>query len=194
MPFSTYLDGIRDECRELVIQLGRYFEYVSILGTDVRSTAYSADRKMSNARDNEGECGFVIKMHSGRSFYEYSCDDIKGDKKALAEKIVCAVKTDEALDDRRIKTAKISDEQMVRNCVRENDFDKYSDEYLLKVCKDISDKLCAKDKKVLNAVCAIQTHTVSKLFVTKNRELSQYYGWANGGQWCWREKAKVRPR
>ena len=182
MPFSTYLDGIRGDCRELVAQLGRHFEYVSILGTDVRSTAYNADRKMSNARDNEGECGFVIKMHSGRSFYEYSCDDISADKKALAEKITNAVKTDGALDGRRIKTAEISDEPMIKDFVRENDFDKYSDEYLLKVCKDISDKLCAKDEKVLNAICAIQTHTVSKLFVTKNRELSQYYGWANGGK------------
>ncbi len=180
MPFSTYLDGIREDCRALVDELGRYFGYVSILGTDVRSAAYSADRRMTGARDSEGECGFVIKMHSGRSFYEYSCDDVTGDKKALAEKIVNAVRIDPELDGRRIKTSVIKDEPMKKDFVRETDFSDYTDEYLLKVCKEISDKLCEKDEKVLNGICAIQTHTVSKLFITKNRELSQHYGWANG--------------
>ena len=36
------------------------------------------------------------------------------------------------------------------------------------------------DDKVLNAVAILQPLTVSKLFISKNRELSQYYGWVNG--------------
>ena len=76
MPFSNYLDSKRADCRELVEALGQYYDYVSILGTDVRATVYRADRKMSMVREGSGECGFVVKMHSGRSFYEYSCDSI----------------------------------------------------------------------------------------------------------------------
>ncbi len=182
MPFSTYLDSMRDDCKELVAQLSKSFEYVSILGTDVHAEAYRADRKMSSAQDGEGECGFVIKMHNGDSFYEYSCDDIKGDKKALAEKIVNSTKTDPELYERRVKTAPVSDTPMKKDFVRETDFDKYSDEYLLSLCKNVSKKLLEKDEKVLNAMVVIQPYTVSKLFITKNRELSQHYGWANGGK------------
>ena len=180
MPFSAYLDGVRKDCRELVAELGRGFDYVSVLATDVRETTYRADRRMSAVQDGEGECGFVIKMHDGRAFYEYSCDDISGDKKELAAKITAAVATDTALGERRISTAPVKDEPMVRDFVRENDFDDYNDEQLLGVCRDISSELIGKSDKVLNAIAMVRPYSVSKLFVTKNRELSQYYGWANG--------------
>ncbi len=180
MPFSTYLDGCRQDCRALVSELGKSFDYVSILGTDVRSAVYRADRKTSMACEGEGECGFVVKMHKGRSFYEYSCDDIRGDKKALAEKIINAVKISGELTDRQIKAEKVEDEPMKKDFVRETDFDDFTDEYLLGVCKKISEELCAKDEKVLNGFGMIMPYRVSKLFITKNRELSQHYGWANG--------------
>ncbi|MCR5694867.1 MAG: TldD/PmbA family protein [Clostridia bacterium] len=180
MPFSKYLDSMRNDCRMLVDELAKSFDYVSVLGTDVRSTVFRADKNMSAIRDDEGECGFVVKMHKGRSFYEYSCGDIGGSKKELAEKIIGSVKLAGELTDRQIKTAKISDVPMKRDFCRETDFDDFSDEYLLGVCKDISKELLAKDEKVLNAVGIVSPYTVSKLFVTKNRELSQHYGWANG--------------
>ena len=114
MPFSEYLDSMREDCRGLVAELGRYFDYVSILGTDVRATVYRADRKLSMVREGAGECGFVIKMHSGRSFYEYSCDSIEGDKKALAAKIAGSVKIAGELTERQIKTREVADTPMKR--------------------------------------------------------------------------------
>ena len=179
MPFSNYLDSKRADCRELVEALGQYYDYVSILGTDVRATVYRADRKMSMVREGSGECGFVVKMHSGRSFYEYSCDSIDGDKKALAAKIAGSVKVAAELTDRQIRTREVADLPMKQDFSRENDFADYTDSYLLGVCKQISDDLAAKDEKVLNAIGMVQPFTVSKLFVTKNRELAQYYGWVN---------------
>ena len=181
MPFSTYLNSMRADCKELVAELGKSFDYVSILGTDVHSAVYRADRKMSMACEDEGECGFVIKMHKGRAFFEYSCDDIKGDKKALAEKIINSVKISGELTERQIKAAEIEDEPMKKDFVRETDFDGFTDEYLLSVCKNISEELCKKDGKVINGFGLLMPYTVSKLFISKNRELSQHYGWANGG-------------
>ena len=180
MHFSSYLDSKRDECSELVKELGEYFDYVSILGTDVYASVYRADRRSSAARDGDGECGFVIKMQSGRSFFEYSLDDISGDKKALAAKIAASVKADPSLEARMIKTEALSDEPLVRNFIRESDFDSYDDKYLLERCKELSAELAALDGKVLNAIAVIQPYVVSKLFITKNRQLSQHYGWANG--------------
>ena len=156
MPFSEYLDSMREDCRGLVAELGRYFDYVSILGTDVRATVYRADRKLSMVREGAGECGFVIKMHSGRSFYEYSCDSIEGDKKALAAKIAGSVKIAGELTERQIKTREVADTPMKKDFSRENDFADYTDSFLLGVCKKISDDLAAKDEKVLNAIGMIQ--------------------------------------
>ena len=181
MPFSAYLDGKRADCAALVQALGRYFRFVSVLGTDVSATAIHVDRKSSSVREGRGECGFVVKMHDGRSFFEYSLDDISGDKEALAAKIAAAVQVDDSLKGRMISTAALADEPLRQDFARESDFADYSDAQLLDVCRELSQKLMEKDPEhVLNAVAMLQPYTVSKLFVSQNRELSQHYNWANG--------------
>ena len=180
MPFSAYLNGKRADCEALVAALGRHFQYVSVLGTDVSATVIRADRRSSAIQDGRGECGFVVKMHDGRSFFEYALDDISGDKEALAEKIIQAVQVDESLTGRMISAEALLDEPLTQDYARETDFDQYSDAQLLDVCKELSAELQQKDPHVLNGITAIQPYTVSKLFVTRNRQLSQHYGWANG--------------
>lgn len=180
MPFSTYLDGKWAECRALVAALGQRFPYVSVLGTDVRATAIRADKKSSSVQDGRGECGFVVKMHDGRSFFEYSVDDLSGDMNALAEKIETAVAIDPALRSHMIEAPLPQDEPLKKDFLRETDFSDYDEETMLNTCKALSQELLQKDEHVLNAFAIIQPFTVSKLFITKNRELSQHYGWANG--------------
>ena len=180
MPFSNYLNERRAACRALVAELGKAFSYVSILGTDVHSTAYRTDRRSSAIRDGEGECGFVLRLHNGRSFFEYSLDDPTGDPAALAEKIIGEIKTDPSLDSRMIETPLPTDEPLVRDFVRESDFENYTDKDVLSFCAGLRDELLAKDKRILNAVVIVQPYTASKLFISKNRELTQHYGWANG--------------
>ena len=180
LSFSTYLDEKRQDCRELVAALGKHFQYVSILGTDVSATVIRADRKMSMVQDGRGECGFVLKMHNGRSFIEYSLDDISGDKQALAERILRETQVESGLQSKMIEAPVPADEPMKQDFSRETDFAGYSEADLLNTCKSLSDTILARDEKVLNAIVMVQPYQVSKLFVSKNRELSQDYGWVNG--------------
>ena len=92
MPFSEFLDSRREACHALVRELSKTYSYVGILGADVKSTSVLANRKMTDISEgNLTECGFVVKMHDGRAFFEYSLDDVRGDAKALAEKIIASV-------------------------------------------------------------------------------------------------------
>lgn len=178
--FSKYLDAKREDCRKLVAELKKTFAYVSVLGTDVRSTVYRADKRVSSVRDGSGECGFVVKMNDGNSFYEYSFDDVSGDVKKLAAHIIKSVKVTPSLCSRSISAAAISDEPLKKDFSRNTDFDKYSDGQLLEKCKEFSGLLLKGDEKVVNGIAMINALSVSKLFVTENRELSQHYGWAYG--------------
>ena len=180
MPFSDYLEKRRADCKELVCRLREYFDYVSVLGTDVKETAYRADKRSSAAQDAGGECGFVVKMNSKKAFYEYSLDDISGDKKALAKRIAEEVSVTQSLSDRAINAAAIEDEPMKKDFCRETDFSDHDDEELLGFCRNISERIGKEDEKVLNAIGMIRTLSVSKIFVTENRELTQHYGWVNG--------------
>lgn len=179
MAFSEFLDGRRNAAKELVKELGESFSYVSVLGTDVRASLYTADFKSSNARDGAGECGFAVRMWNGRAYFEYSLDDISGDIRELAKKIVKEAVPSETLTDKEIKPDAPLDEPLVESFCRENDFDDYSDEERLEFCKKVRDMTKAKSGKVVNATGYLQPFTVSKLFISKNRELDQYYGWVN---------------
>ena len=180
MPFSAYLDTRRENCRALVNELAKTFSYVSILGTDVRSSIVNADKNTSLIREGSGECGFVVKMNNGRSFFEYSLSDISGDAKALAQKIVNAVAVSPALSEKMISVPAIKQEKTVKSFLRESDFDNYSDKELLDFCIKQKDTILAADDKILNAVVRLAPYTVSKLFVSTEKELDQHYGWVNG--------------
>ncbi len=180
MPFSEFLNSRRADCKALAAELAKHFSYVSILASDVKSTSVYANRMMSDIGEGSmSECGFVIKMHDGRAFFEYSLDDVTGDKEVLAKKILASLTLASSLSERQIEVPTPKDEPMVKSFSRECDFEKYTDEYLLDFAKNLRDKILAKDEKILNAIVAIQPFTVSKLFITGNRELDQFYSWAN---------------
>lgn len=180
MAFSKFLSLRRDDCKELVSELSKTFAYVSVLGSHVTSSRIAADRRSSSISEGGlSECGFVIKMHNGKAFYEYSLDDIKGDKTALAKKIISSLELDGELNDNTIKVALPSDEPMVKSFARESDCDKYSDAELLSFCEKMRDKALSLDSRILNAFISVSPFTVSKLFVTANRELDQSYSWVN---------------
>ena len=97
MAFSKFLDAKRQDCKALVAELKKTFAYVSVLGVDIKTTAIRVDRNTSSINPGFGtECGFVVKMHNGTVFCEYSLDDISGDIPALAAKIVASVAYDSA--------------------------------------------------------------------------------------------------
>ena len=180
MAFSNFLNERRAACRSLVAELRHRFSYVSILGTDVRATVFRTDRRSSAIRDGEGECGFVVRMHDGNAFFEYSLDDITGDPAALAERIIAAVSVDSSLKDRMISCSVPDDAPLKKDFERESDFSDYTDGDILSFCSRLRDEVLQRDKRFLNAIAVIQPFTVSKLFITENRELSQHYGWVNG--------------
>ena len=180
MKFSSFLDSRRESCRALVNELGKSFSYVGILGSDVKSSAIRVNRNTSDIGEGStSECGFVIKMHDGRAFFEYSIDDVTGDISALANKITEAIKVEESLTEKEISVNVPKDEPMVKSFSRECDFDNFSDEELLAKCTEIKDDILSRSDKLLNVIVAVMPFTVSKLFVSKNRELDQFYSWVN---------------
>ncbi len=180
MAFSEFIESRREDCRELIRVLGQHFSWVGILASDVRSTSVFANKMMSNISEGSmSECGFVIKLHNGKAFFEYSLDDISGDKEALAEKILASLEISQALTDRQITVPVPQDEAMLRSFSRECDFDSYTDEALLDFAKNLRDDILSRDEQILNATVAISPFTVSKLFMSKNRELDQFYSWVN---------------
>ena len=180
MAFSAYLSSVRQKAKQVVNGLLKHFKYVSLLATDNTGTAFMVDRNNSLVREGSGECGFVLKMHDGRAFYEYSFSDISAPVEQIVNTVLQSVKCTSGQLANQIECDIPSDEAHVESFLRESDFDNFSDESILQFCKDTVNAILEKDERVLNARVVIQPYTVSKLFISENRELDQHYGWANG--------------
>ena len=178
MAFSKFLDAKRQDCKTLVAELRKSFAYVSVLGVDIKTTGIRVDRNTSNiGPGRDTECGFVVKMHNGTVFHEYSLDDISGDIPALAKKIAASVACDYS---NTIAGATLPDEPLKQDFAREHDLTDYTEAQLLAFCKEQCNGLLAKSDKLLNAMVSIGLQEISKLFISENRELSQNYSWVNG--------------
>ncbi len=181
MSFSEFLAGRKDDSRRLVDLLCEKYEYACVLGADVKSTTVRADRNTSSIMPGrDTECGFVVKVHNGSSFFEYSCDDISADVAALAEKIARLADESFVMGLECVKAAPLPDEALERSFRRESDLEKYSEADRLDFCKKLAEETLATDENVLNAFAILMTLDVSKLFVSKNRTLDQHYVWVNG--------------
>ena len=179
---SEFLTSRMKDAKALCIELRKTFKYVSVLGTDVRVQSVMANR-MSTSIQDEGlgsECGFVVKMKNDNAFFEYSLDDILGDKEELAKKIISSLKIDKELEEKMIQTGDISDEPLEKSFIRESDLDSYSVSDKLEFVTKLKDLMLTKSENILNAVAVIQTLNVSKIFVTEHRTLDQNYTWVNG--------------
>lgn len=179
MSFSSFLNSKRQIIKELIKELNKEFLYVSVLGVDSKTTSISANKKSSNIND-DSEIGFVIKMTNYKGFYEYSIDDISDDVKSLANKIIDNVKIDESLKNNLSDTKLNRDEKLIKSFERKSDYNEYSEAYLLDYCTDLKNQLLNKSDKLVNAYVSIQVLSVSKLFISNDKELDQTYAWING--------------
>lgn len=181
MPFSEFLNGKRSYLKQLVAELGKSFKYVSVLGTDVKSKVVGVDKNVSRIQESKlSECGFVVKMHNGTNFCEYSFDSVELPPEQLAQKILKSVVLTETLQQKSISCSVPEDPQLVKSFVRLSDFENFSDESVLEQLTSVRDSLLASDKKILNAYVGVSFYSVNKLFISRNRELDQHYGWCNG--------------
>ncbi len=178
MIFSEFLNSKREDCRKLVQALSSKYDYVSILGSDVRSRALNVDRNASNIGEGSlSECGFVVKLHNGSAFLEYSLDDVGGDADALAERICAALQMPAGATP--VKVPVPADPVMKESFARESDDDRVSDGEILDFIRTMRDRALEKESRLVNCMVGASSFTVSKLFISKNRELDQVYSWVN---------------
>ena len=181
MAFSEYLASRRSDARALVTELKKTYDYVSVLGVDVKARSVSANTKLTNISSGmDTECGFVVKVAGDGVFYEYSLDDIRGELSALVDEIHKSFRFSRALKAQPVGVHDLHDEPLVRSFCRPGDLAEYTDQQLLDYCRNLRDQVQARSENLRNVSVGIYTMETSKLFLSENRELDQNYTWVNG--------------
>ena len=181
MRFSEFLNSRRTAAKSLVSVLREEFDYVSILGADIRARSIQADKNTTGiSTGQDTECGFVVKMIGGGVFFEYSLDDIAGDTAELASTIREAFTIHKSLSANTVGAVQLPDEPLIQSFSREDDLGDYTEQELLDFCIRQRDTLLGMHDDIVNAFVYLSSLEVSKLFISPNRELDQHYVWING--------------
>ncbi len=177
--YSIYLKSRQELCKELVQRLLKRYEYASLLGKHIEGKTYRVTTFGTSISDTrEQQCGFVVKIYNGTSFSEYSFSDITNDNiDSLEKDIVEKTKLSVGLKADQLNLRPISDEPLVKDFVREDGGKTYiSDEIIAELTK-VKDYMHSLSDKVVQAAAGCDSYTVSSLFISKNRELTQTYPW-----------------
>ncbi|MEE3436715.1 MAG: TldD/PmbA family protein [Lachnospiraceae bacterium] len=188
-PFSPYLTGIAPAMKRIVALLGEEYDYVSILSTDSSGFRMSVGQRavaVANATMTT-ERGNVIRVMKDGLVSEYAFNTFDPEHPEItAREAVRAL-------DAQIEVLKITG-----SCVYETEllgdeplviFEEFETETLPETCDqealireltEISNLAMEKGEGLIDARLNAQSTHISKMFLTKNRDLRQSYVYSEG--------------
>ncbi|MBQ7647191.1 MAG: TldD/PmbA family protein [Clostridia bacterium] len=177
--YSSYLKKKKPLLKELIEDLSAKYDFASVFATDVKAALYMADSKMSVIKSSPlTECGFVVRILSKGSIFEYSFSDI--DKKTVG-KIISDIDdlASSPLFAKKVDIKLAEEEKLEKKFMRKQKGKVYSDEEILAILSENVKYGMSLGDDVINARCAVEFAEYNKMYLSKNRDLTQYYTWIN---------------
>lgn len=177
--YSRVLKEKHDLCKKLVDRLSADYKYVSILGkhtTGMRVSVSTTSTSVSEAGNQE--YGYVVKLFNGYNYSEYSFADITEDSLDSIEKNIREeIKLPEKMLMSHADMGIMSDEPLVKDFARPIVGPDYTAEQVIEKLTAIRDSIKETSDKIIQAAAMYNTYTVSSMFISPNRDLTQEYGW-----------------
>lgn len=189
-PFSEYLKSIAPGVKKLIELLGRDYDYVSALATDSKGllVSVSSTNRQVSGHTLTTERGIVVRVHAGDDHYsEYSLNSFDPDRPEEAyAKIREGLQKQEAVlkatgslmyvtgvlsDEPAELFVEMETEQLPETCDVSG---------LLKNMTEISEEGMKQGDDVVDVRVNAQSTHISKMFLTKNRDLRQSYVYSEG--------------
>jgi len=188
-PFSPYLTSIKGGLQRLIALLGEDYPYVSVLATDSKglSVRISRHARSVGSETMTTERGIVVRVFRGGQYSEYALNDFDPDApEAAAKEIREALAAQQALlsltDTQVYDTPAVPDDPQTLFVEKETaELPETCDTAaLVSMLTGYSDRAAAMDERIVEAMARAQSTHISKLFLTKNRDLSQSYVYSEG--------------
>lgn len=186
---SKFLSGRKKVLKQLIEILSRDYSYVSILGTDVYGKEYRVQGKGISISDSMWtERGFVVRVHNGINYSEYSfneiceenIDDVAGKiREKLNESIknvrTCSINcsTYPVINETDIKDSYIGDVGILPESMSAGE--------KIRLMTGIKDEAFKLSGQIVDARVMYEEVHVSKIFISSRKELEQSYIWSQGG-------------
>lgn len=175
---SEFLSGSKPLLRRVIELLSADYEYVSILGTDTKVKNFVVSNKGTEINDSWfAERGFVLRIHNGVNYSEYSFNEISESK---IPEIIAAVhsKLHKLSSEVTSNTyAVIEEEEIKKQFFSEYEInpEEVSPEIIIQALTEIKDSACALSELIVNFRAAYNYYHVSKIFLSGKKDLEQSY-------------------
>ena len=188
-PFSDYLEGIAPAVKKAVDDLSRDHDYVSALCTDSKGLVIrigSRSRSISN-KTMTTERGVVFRVCKDKKYSEYAVNTADWSN---PDAVIAEIRKELELQDDLLKTSSVSifetgvleDEPLEFFGQKETELlpEKTDLKTLTEKLIAISDKGMGMSDKIIECIARAQSTHISKMFLTKNRDLRQSYVYSEG--------------
>ncbi len=185
---SHYLKEAKPFLKELLNSLLEHYSYASILASDSKAMIYSVSKQGTVISEDDilSGRGFVAKVYDGKSYGEYSFNEItkegipgilnkiKYSLMPLKDYLPGGISESEypVLPDDP-KTLKESTEYI-------QDPEELGDEKIIALLSKLCEEGLAYNKKILDCSAGCRYQQYHKLFLSKNKDMEQNILWTNG--------------
>jgi len=186
---SRFLQEHKEALRLLLGRLSREYRYVSILATDVGGTRYQVQKQESSVEDSFWtERGFVVRVHNGFGYSEYSANRLPGpttaEREAWAQELTVSV-------DAVVQAAKSSgrsgrktpliEEEALTAVYGDTGHSPETDcEAVIRRLTQLKDRAVILSAPLVDIRVVYEEVRVCKLFLSAKRDLEQSYRWSQG--------------
>lgn len=185
---SEFIRQKKPALKKLLARLSGQYPYVSILAEDSRAKLYEVSRKNTTVSEDGilSNRGCVVRVSDGKHYTEYSFNQISEENldevcDGVAE---AAALSEGVLPDgfEESEYALLSEESLVfdGSTEYETDPEALGDDVILEQLRAVRDKGLAVSGKLLNCGVRCNYQKYSKLFLSKERELTQNVLWMTG--------------
>ena len=188
-PFSEYLESIAPAVKKAVDDLSRDHDYVSALCTDSKGLVIrigSRSRSISN-KTMTTERGVVFRVCKNKKYSEYAVNTADWSD---AGAVIAEIRKELELQDALLESSSVSvyetgvldDEPLEFFGQKETELlpEKTDLKALTEKLIAISDKGMGMSDKIIECIARAQSTHISKMFLTKNRDLRQSYVCSEG--------------
>ena len=175
---SQFLLDSKEIIKKLISMLSESYSYVSVLGTDTKSKRYAVSKMGISIEDGLlSERGFVVRVHNGINYSEYSFNEIDEDKLIhIVEEIKC--KLNKASKSTSMNSYEIIDEEEIEKSylgeVLINPED-ISSEEIINTLVAMKDEALSYSDLIMNFDVVFETSHISKIFMSNKKDLEQSY-------------------
>lgn len=195
---NQYLAAQKPVLRRLLERLQEEYSYASILAIDSKTKNYRISKSGTNI-SSEGFLsgrGFVIKVYDGKGYAEYSVSeisekDIEGITAQIKSRLMpLANQLPEGVTESNYE--KLADDACIFAESTEYEIhpDTMGDEAIIEYLSKTRQKALSFDERILDCSVGCSYQEVSKLFLSKNKDMEQNILWMTGSLYAMASKGE----